>query len=644
MKRLLLIAISVIFVCACNVSDTTPVYTLQTSVHPEQGGTVSPDSGHYEEGEHILIEARADSGYVFTGWSGDLSGENNPDSLYFDSDKQITAIFEEENDPGDNGNGEGSDDPPNSYTVTTSTEGNGSVSLDPDKEEYEEGEVVTVKANSDDGWKFSHWRGDLSGDANPQTFSIEKDTDITAVFEENEPDEPEEYSVDINVKNNEGGSVEINPDRGSYEEGEEITVTANPDANWEFVEWEGDFSGSENPLLFNIDGDKIITAVFREKESDGDPDTTYYTLHRQTEGKGTVWWEPYSETDEIPEGTELTIGANAADGWEFSHWEGDFQGSTNPIEGVLVDRDITFTAVFEETDDAGPGPDPDPDPEPEFFSITTETRGEGEITIDPGAPEYEEGSEIVVEAVAGDGWEFSHWEGDFSGSENPVIFEIDQDKFIIAVFEQMGKVIEAGEVSHGFIPGFTPSNDAEFQNRTYPVIQANWEGEGGDKRWTARNLGATDDPQGFQDNDPHRAGWYFYFNDSQGHFWDGQPALRRPSWTTPTIYGGSSGDADFRDPCKALGDAWRTPNVAEWKALAAADVADEMNFHEGGALNDGGKYAGSGTQDVSRYWSSEQVGTRPEYIYFEVHSNGEITQELQYGYVRDILTVRCIED
>ncbi|WP_411289513.1 InlB B-repeat-containing protein, partial [Rhodohalobacter sp.] len=103
----------------------------------------------------------------------DLSGSTNPASIVVDDDMEITAVFDEVVE--------------NEYTLTVSTEGSGSVNKDPDKENYSEGEEVTLTANSDTGWTFSEWRGDLSGSSNPETIIVDEDKQITAVFDE-EPD------------------------------------------------------------------------------------------------------------------------------------------------------------------------------------------------------------------------------------------------------------------------------------------------------------------------------------------------------------------------------------------------------------------------------------------------------------------------
>jgi uncharacterized repeat protein (TIGR02543 family) len=46
-----------------------------------------------DSGEEVNIEAESAFGYVFTGWSGDLFGTDNPTSITLDCDKSITAHF-----------------------------------------------------------------------------------------------------------------------------------------------------------------------------------------------------------------------------------------------------------------------------------------------------------------------------------------------------------------------------------------------------------------------------------------------------------------------------------------------------------------------------------------------------------------------
>lgn len=83
-----------------------PTYSL--TVASGSGGTTDPLPGTYSytEGTEVAIRAVPDSGYTFSGWSGDASGTANPITMTMDSGKSITASFSKT--PSDNDGGGGS--------------------------------------------------------------------------------------------------------------------------------------------------------------------------------------------------------------------------------------------------------------------------------------------------------------------------------------------------------------------------------------------------------------------------------------------------------------------------------------------------------------------------------------------------------
>jgi len=75
-------------------ANFTTQYTLTSGVTPLGGGTVSPSGTNwYNSGQTISISATPNSDYTFGGWSGDLSGVNNPASVTMNGPKNITAQF-----------------------------------------------------------------------------------------------------------------------------------------------------------------------------------------------------------------------------------------------------------------------------------------------------------------------------------------------------------------------------------------------------------------------------------------------------------------------------------------------------------------------------------------------------------------------
>ena len=74
--------------------------------------------------------------------------------------------------------------------------------------------------------------------------------------------------------------------------------------------------------------------------------------------------------------------------------------------------------------------------EPEVVQYTLSiTSGEGGSVSDGGT--YDEGTEATITATPSEGYQFSGWTGDFTGSENPVKINISGDKNITANFEQL---------------------------------------------------------------------------------------------------------------------------------------------------------------------------------------------------------------
>ncbi|MCC6348971.1 MAG: lamin tail domain-containing protein, partial [Candidatus Eisenbacteria bacterium] len=70
-------------------------HLLNVTVSPLAGGSVlrSPDQPSYDNGSTVQLTAVPSTGWHFTGWSGDASGNTNPLDVTMDADKSITATF-----------------------------------------------------------------------------------------------------------------------------------------------------------------------------------------------------------------------------------------------------------------------------------------------------------------------------------------------------------------------------------------------------------------------------------------------------------------------------------------------------------------------------------------------------------------------
>jgi len=377
------------------------VYVLTTTADGHGVINTDPDGTVFLEDFEVELTAIPDPGYMFDHWSQDLSGNTNPVNIIMDSDKEVTATF--------------SDSP--EYTLTINIIGNGSVSKNPDNVTYPLETIVELTANPDEGWSFSHWNGDLSGTSNPNYIIMDSDKEVNATFVI-----AHDYTLTVNIDGM--GIVEIDPDQPNYEPGTEVQLTASGTGNShsysEFSHWSGDLTGDENPKNIIMDSDKNITAHFNQT-------IIPYTLTVNVEGNGTVNIDPDQETYEYGDEVELT--ANPDEGWSFSHWSGALSGNNNP-ETIFIGSDETVTAHFTQK------------PQHEY-TLTINIIGNGTVVKTPNQPTYTNGTYVELYAPACNelecgiqylGWEFSHWSGDLSGSENPATILMDGNKTVTATF------------------------------------------------------------------------------------------------------------------------------------------------------------------------------------------------------------------
>ncbi len=68
-------------------------YLLTTAVTPASAGTVVASTGFYASGSTVSLTATAATGYQFSGFSGDLSGVTDPQSLVMNAPHTVTANF-----------------------------------------------------------------------------------------------------------------------------------------------------------------------------------------------------------------------------------------------------------------------------------------------------------------------------------------------------------------------------------------------------------------------------------------------------------------------------------------------------------------------------------------------------------------------
>jgi uncharacterized repeat protein (TIGR02543 family) len=212
--------------------------TVAVATNPAGAGIVT-GSGTFPEGTSVTLTASPDSTHVFSGWSGDLTGSNNP--LTFTVGPQnysITANFALR-----------------TYTVAASVTpvGTGTVG---GAGTYNVGTTATLTAVPDPTHNFTGWTGDVSGSANPLTILVSGNVNVVANFAAS--------SFALTTAATAGGSVTPG---GTYPAGTVVTVSATPDATHRFVDWTGDATGNVPTAVVTLDRAKFVQANFTPRSS-----------------------------------------------------------------------------------------------------------------------------------------------------------------------------------------------------------------------------------------------------------------------------------------------------------------------------------------------------------------------------------------
>lgn len=165
---------------------------------------------------------------------------------------------------------------------------------------------------------------------------MNQDETITAYFENLTP----KVTLTIDTLGFGGISVTPEPDDGTYDIGSVVTLTATPDANWHFVEWLGDYTGTDNPASVQLDSNMTIIGSFLSN-------FTQFTLTDSVVGLCSISVSPEPVLGTYDSSTVVYVTAEPALGWELSSWGGDLSGVLNP-DSVVMDMDKMVVATFTE--------------------------------------------------------------------------------------------------------------------------------------------------------------------------------------------------------------------------------------------------------------------------------------------------------
>ena len=213
-------------------------------------------------------------------------------------------------------------------------------------QDYEPGSAAIISATPSAEYVFDGWTGSVT--TSDQSFSMTMDADksLTANFIK------KQYPLTITIQGE--GTVSENVIKAGvatdYNSGSIIELTANPPYGWEFSEWKGDLTGTENPKQITIDKPKTVTAVFVRAQ---------FKLTIKIDGTGTVEYNGNPTTIDLEifydSETIVELSAFGFDGGKFcsdepsssfDKWTGDLNGGSSTGQ-ITMDKDKEVKAFFD---------------------------------------------------------------------------------------------------------------------------------------------------------------------------------------------------------------------------------------------------------------------------------------------------------
>ena len=401
------------------VFEAIPRYSLSTAA---SGGSVT-GGGTYYQGTSVNLQAIPATGWNFLGWSGDYVGNEPGFSWAVESPASFVANF--------------------GTTISNVATGSGQIVLEPALAVYPYGTEVRVIPVPNPGFALALWGG--VGTGQPKREWILKVTTatpkVTALFQALSTDK-----AVLTAQSTLGGRVTQSAVDGIYTKGTSVVLTPVADAGYEFTNWSGDASGSENPLTVVLDSSKAVKAGFRKVGVASYPVTVAIT------GPGTVRRIP--DLGAYEAGFEVELVAEPTGGSLFAGWTGAVISSQKRVR-ISVTGSVSATATFKAV-----------------YPVATEARGEGQILLSPPDANYPEGTVVALTAKPAEGWGFVQWSGDISTTAQEAGVTVDAPKRVIAEFARLGtlttKVVGSGTVSRmpdgqSFLPGTAVTLTAQAQ-------------------------------------------------------------------------------------------------------------------------------------------------------------------------------------
>ena len=229
-----------------------------------------------------------------------------------------------------------------------------------------------------EGKQFKAW--EIDGAEYPVNAPVTVTADITVkALWEDAPPAPAEYAVTVTS----GGNGTASASHETAVVGTEITLTATPNTDYRFKEWQvmsGGVTITDNKFIMP-EGNVEVKAIFEEDA----PAPAEYTVTVTSGGNGMASASPAKAVA----GTEITLTAKPDEGYRFKEWQ-VISGGVTIVDDkfTMPEGNVEVKAIFEE----------DAPPAPTEFTITVKTDGNGTASASPAKAAA--GTQITLAAMS----------------------------------------------------------------------------------------------------------------------------------------------------------------------------------------------------------------------------------------------------
>ncbi|MBR5982409.1 MAG: InlB B-repeat-containing protein [Bacteroidales bacterium] len=402
-------------------------YTITATANPTQGGSVE-GAGSYDYGQQVTLTATANTGYTFVKWT------ENSNTVSTNATYQFTAT-------GNRGLVANFELIGYNILATANPVAGGTVS---GAGNYTHGQTVSLTATANNGYNFVNWTENntiVSTNAN-YSFTATSSRTLVANFQ------IISYSISASANPTNGGTVS---GAGNYNHGQNVTLTANANTGYHFVNWTENSSvvSSNAEYTFTANANRTLVANF-------EINTYIISANANPIAGGTV-----NGAGDYTHGQTVTLSAVANTGYNFANWtENGNTVSTNATYQFTATDSRTLVANFEAI----------------TFNISASaypTEG-GTVT---GSGNYAYGQNVTLTAVANTGYTFTNWteNGAVVSTDAEYSFTSNDDRTLVANFEintytitasaspaEYGSVSGAGTYTHGQTVTLNATANADY--------------------------------------------------------------------------------------------------------------------------------------------------------------------------------------